>query len=148
MKYFETKEVKITAYAHKLNTALVSGLKQLVDFYEAHLRPANVDKDLDLTYNQESNFQKLRYWKLVHRDKSGWVPTHIGMEFIHGEIKILDTAGSLEGEPLDDNHKAWETHERIRQKVGVHDFIPTSYLKREDYQKQRPEKLNLFSLIS
>lgn len=138
---------KKVAYSHKLNRALVSALKQMVDYYETHHARANVDKDLHLTYNQASNFQKLRYWGVVHRDKSGWVPTIKGSQFIRGEIKIPDTAGSLEGEPIEYSHPAWQTHTKEIQRVGIYNFLPQEYKQREEYQAETPEPLTLFSVI-
>lgn len=135
-----------TAYTHKLNKGLVLALSQLVAYYERHHRRAHILTDLGLTINQAANFQKLRYWGVVHRDNTGWIPTDRGAKFIHGEIKIIDTAASFSGETLDYNHEAWKTHIQKVQAIGVEDFIEPLYKPKEEYQAERQLVPTLFSI--
>ena len=75
---------KMNSYWHSINIPLMDALKKL---YEAggvaHLR------DLDLTFSQKTNFQKLHYFDLATTDGSGeYTITNTGVDFILGKIKI------------------------------------------------------------
>lgn len=123
-------------YSHHLNRALVSALRQLVDFYESTRNPANLQKNLSLTKNQYNNFQKLQYFNLVHRaGSSGWVPSMNGMRFIHGEMRIRNTALTFGRQILSYDHEAWQ--DRKYRLVGVVDIDATSYKKPEAYKAEK-----------
>lgn len=82
-------------YVHSLTPGLV---KSLVKFGEAikckGINDIHLQTEVDLTKNEYNNFQKLRYWGLVHHAdkeniKSGrWLLTSNGSRFLKGEIKM------------------------------------------------------------
>ncbi len=128
---------KVTAYTHSLNVPLVKALRQLVDFYDRNRVPCNLQKHLNLTKNQYNNFQKLQYFKLVHRDIDGYVPTRLGTGFIEGNAEILNPAGTLGKEILDVGHEAWTTHNKRRMTVNVKDIDEISWKRREEYAEEK-----------
>jgi hypothetical protein len=149
MKFTKTCECcghKLTAYVHKLNVPLASALIKLFEFYEVNKRRANLDKDLKLTYNQQSNFQKLKYWDLVHRNKDGWIPTQRGSAFIKGEIAILNAVASMNQEMLPYYHEAWKTHKKPLRIIYINDLVEYTYKQKEDYQEEKGfSQLNIFN---
>jgi len=150
MKYSETCHCchhTVTAYIHRLNAGMVEALKQLVDHYSRHRRRVNLQKDLNLTKNQYNNFQKLQYFRLVHRDTGGWVPTSGGTRFIQGEIGCPDVVATMGKEVLSWWHKAWDTHGAVTKTVYVTDFLDTRYKGKEEYKEERrTTTLNLFNI--
>jgi len=148
MKYSETCECcghKLTAYTHKLNKPLVLALAELVAFYIINGRPAKLQQDLELTKNQYNNFQKLQYFKLVHRDEQGWTPTHKGTAFVKMECSCQDTVATMGKEILNGNHPAWETHAKAPRWIMADQFIEVQYKQREEYQQEKGYSRNLFS---
>lgn len=83
----------MTEYVHSLTPGLV---KSLVKFGEAisckGTNDIHLQTEVDLTKNEYNNFQKLRYWGLVHHvDKSNiksgrWLLTKLGGQFLRNEI--------------------------------------------------------------
>lgn len=131
---------EVVAYTHKLNKSLVSALRKLVDFYEINRRKANVDKDLDLTYNQQSNFQKLRYFKLVYRDSGGRIPTQKWVNFIYGSSPCENTSATLGKSILYPDHEARQTHKHPIKMLYIHDVDETQYKRKEDYAQEKPSQ--------
>jgi hypothetical protein len=77
-----------TAYLHSLNLGKVQALRKLVDFYELHKRPCQMEQ-LYLSNSQYTNFGHLQYFKLALHIPDGWIPTEDGIAFIHGEIPVI-----------------------------------------------------------
>ena len=144
MKYTKTCECcgnMITAYSHNLNKPLVKALRQLVDYYETHRKPCNLQKHLNLSKDQYNNFQKLQYFRLVHRNNDGWVPTVDGTDFILGRIRVVTPAGTFGKEILENSHEAWDTHSTPRIFVDVKDIDEESWKQREDYKQEKTNTL-------
>lgn len=144
MKYSKTCECcghLQAAYTHRMNRNLVSALDKLVKFYKDSGRRANISKDLDLTFNQRNNFQKLQYFKLVHRDANGWVPTSYGVSFIEGKISCADTVASFNNQTLEPGHEAWETHSKKIKMVMAGDYMDVTYKQPEEYKEEKRQTL-------
>lgn len=93
---------KIVEYKHVLNKGLVSALFELAKFNH----PVSLS-ELDITRNQWTNFQKLRYWGLVgkelHADGSGtghWFVTSSGRAFIDNQFPMPKEAWTYRGETI------------------------------------------------
>lgn len=155
MKYQETCDCcgnKITAYTHNLNKPLVGALRQLVDFYQASQidhrisgKACNLAGDLRLTHNQLANFQKLQYFGLVIDIKDGWIPTRLGIDFIHGLETVLNPVATFKNEVIPLTHEAWKTHTATPQRVNVHDVDETCYKQRVEYATEKSSQANLFN---
>jgi len=90
---------KVVEYKHVLNKGLVDALFRL----SKHIVPMPLT-ELDITRNQWTNFQKLRYWglvdKAIHADGTGtgcWFVTWKGREFIANEIPMKNNAWTFRG---------------------------------------------------
>ena len=70
---------KIVEYRHKLNKVLASGLNKLYKSGASKL------KELDLTYSEYANFQKLKYFNLVTSESGTYYITQQGLDFILGK---------------------------------------------------------------
>lgn len=140
MKYNHTCHccwhVKV-AYTHKLNKWLIDALRKIVDHYEIYGTRANVDKDLDLTYNQQSNFQKLKYFWLVNRNSDWRIPTSEWIRFIYWDCMSYDLVATIWWSVISYSHEARETHKTSPKMVFVYDIDETQYKKREDYAQER-----------
>jgi hypothetical protein len=85
----------IKTYTHNLNRGLLSALWKLYQKKEYSSKL----KDMDITYNQRANFQKLKYWGLVEKHSTGiWSMTYAGVEFIQGRKEIPSHVRSFHGE--------------------------------------------------
>jgi hypothetical protein len=85
IKYCDCCGAKMVEYTHMLNLPLLTALLKLYNagHGEHHLR------DLNLTYSERCNFQKLRYWGLVERREGGrWEMTMHGRFFARGEVRV------------------------------------------------------------
>jgi hypothetical protein len=72
---------------------LVYALRKLKSFGGYNVRLT----DLNFTYNQHSNFQKLRYWGFVEKNGDGtWNITTSGLDFLGGS-KVRKTTVSYRG---------------------------------------------------
>lgn len=148
MKYQEVCDCcgsVVTAYTHCINVALVKALRQLVDYYEQEKKPCNLQKRLNLTHNQFTNFQKLQYFGLVLRTIDGWYPTEKGIGFIAGELSIKNPVATFKNEVLSYNHEAWKTHKAEPVDLWVNDIDQFSFKKRSDYQSEKSLQTNLFN---
>jgi hypothetical protein len=90
---------------------------------EAHL------KDLDLTVNQFTNFQKMKYFGLVEniddhgqRKRGVWKITDLGISFVHGRSQVPRSVYTYRGDVV----------ERTDEHVYVWQ-LSKEYLTREDY---------------
>lgn len=101
--FCETCGAKVVEYRHRFNRHLAKGLGELyLAGGEAHL------SDLSLTYAQQCNFQKLRYWFVVEmvpkeegRYRSGmWRITERGKDFVEGRICVPQAVCTYRGEHL------------------------------------------------
>jgi len=100
----ECCDAKIVEYKHKFNKGLAIGLHRLAQRGGCeHL------KQLKLSYDQHSNFQKLRYWGLVKQalsDKTGkpkkgyWKLTTKGELFLNGLDSISSAVWTYRGNPV------------------------------------------------
>lgn len=102
VKICECCGAKIVEYKHILNKGLVQALFEL----SKHNSPVPLT-DLDITRNQWTNFQKLRYWGLVEKELCNngagtgrWFVTTIGREFINNGLGIPTIAWSFRGKPV------------------------------------------------
>jgi hypothetical protein len=98
-RHCETCGAKIVEYKHGLSKGLLRGLYKLA---KAGGGPINLNT-LGMNYNQQSNFQKLRYWGLVEKSnpdclKGGdWNITAKGWSFMKGEISVHKQSWSYRG---------------------------------------------------
>lgn len=93
---------KIVEYKHVLNKGLVDALFRL----SKHNVPMPLT-ELDITRNQWTNFQKLRYWGLVdkalHTDGTGtgnWFVTSLGRAFIDNQVSVNKNVWTFRGETV------------------------------------------------
>lgn len=107
-------------HKHSLTTGLVFCLRRLWDV------GGHVDKvgELKLTYSQESNFQKNRYYGFVakvdynRKRGSGWLLTPNGALFLTGKYKVGKFAWSKDGYLI----------RREAPMVTIHDIERTEHL--------------------
>ena len=129
-----------TAYTFTLNVGKVVALRKLVDYYETNHRGVNLEK-LGLTNSQYTNFCHLVYFGLAGNTPKGWLPTDLGIAFIHGEAKITQPVATMGKAVLPNNHEAWRTHPGDRKEVFVFDIDQPSYKKRPEYAVERSGSL-------
>jgi len=139
----------VTAYTHHLNKNLLSALRQLVDFYEEHRKPANLQKDLSLTKNQYNNFQKLQYFNLVKKisGSSSWFPTVVGINFIYGRDSVFNPVATFGDRVLPNDHEAWKTHTGAVKITNIRDIDVDSYKQKEEYRDEKRNDRNLFNKL-
>lgn len=92
----------ITENTHNLSQGLV---KTLIKFAEAVRQKGennvHLQTETNLTKNEYNNFQKLRYWGLVHHadknnSKSGkWLLTKLGGQFLRNEVGVAKKIKTL-----------------------------------------------------
>ena len=89
-------------YKHGLSKALVRVLSKIaVQFQDT--KPHQF-KEMELNYNEASNFQKLKYWQLIEKigDAEGkgglWRMTEKGMEFVTGKTSCPKFAWTYRGD--------------------------------------------------
>lgn len=130
MKYSETKTIEITAYCHSLSAGMVQSLIAVAKRFIETGKPVNV-LDLDLTYNQKSNFQKLKFWELVVSPEKtrGYYLTKKGVNFLKGKIQMPNKIASMENKTLSFNHPCWET-----TKTKPEWFYVWEYLKMDQFK--------------
>lgn len=144
MKYSETCECcehTLTAYTHNLNKPMINALRQLVAFYGKNKRRANLQKDLDLTKNQYNNFQKLQYFRLVHREAAGYVPTQRGVNFVKGKESVANLVATLGKNVIGYHHPAWDSHGAKPKDVSIYHYFPEMYKQKEEYQGEKARTL-------
>lgn len=108
---------KMVEYRHHLSTPLVLALRRLL---VAGRGPVHLG-ELDLTYSQRCNFQKLRYFGLVdyadpNRRSGRWRVTDAGVRFVRGETECYESVWTFRGERV-----RWDG-ERIRLRDVVADY--------------------------
>ena len=115
---------RVVEYTHKLSKGIVIGLYRLYQRNEVtHI------KKLDLSYNQRSNFQKLKYWDLVRHAESkrnGYYEiTERGKMFIEGATHVDSHVRTYRGVKI----------EYTGEPVFISDYISVieDYQTREDY---------------
>jgi hypothetical protein len=98
-------------WTHHLTPGLVSCLVKAIQFVRANDRNEfHLQRDLNLTHSEFTNFQKLRHWALVAqvKDKRGyWLITNWGGQFLRGE---LDTPIWVNTQ---NNHRIEKATERV-----------------------------------
>lgn len=130
----------IVEYKHGLSRGLLICLNRIA----RAARPGTpIDLNtLGLNYNQQSNFQKLRYWELVEKAdpsslKGGeWILTERGAQFIGGDIALPHFAWTFRGEVV-----------RYEGELITVDEIAEGYKYRPTYAKEAVphEELPLFA---
>jgi len=135
-------EIK-TAYVHHLNEPLVYALRQLVDYYNAVKKEANLQDDLNLTKNQYNNFQKLQYFGLVKRIPNGWLPTSIGIGFIEGDCRVYNRVITFDDKVLGPGDMVWSYYNVKPYLVYVSDIIGYNYKQRSEYQREKSSQLSM-----
>lgn len=133
----------VTAYTHNLNKPIVSALRQIVDFYQNKRQMCNIAKDLRLTHNQIANFQKLQYFGLVQKIDGGWLPTRDGVDFVHGELSVLNPVATFKGQVIPYTHEAWKTHKGKPELTNIKDVDVFSYKQRPEYQSEKSQQPTL-----
>lgn len=129
-------------YRETLNKGMLKGLRQLVEFYEYTGNAANIDKDLDLTYNEQSNFNKLQYFGLVQNAKGeGWYPRQLGRDFIEGKVAVYDRIARIKDYVYSPFNEIWKDNEQQPTSRYVWEIDVTAYRKKKDYQSDNPHKI-------
>lgn len=135
--------VKAT-YVHCLNRSLVDALRQIVDYYAAANAEANLQDDLALTKNQYNNFQKLQYFGLVKRIRSGWFPTSLGIDFIENNCMVYDRVMTFGDNVIGPDNVMWSNYHIKPKLVYSNDVINEDrYKQRSEYQKEKSSQLSL-----
>ncbi len=125
-----------TAYIHSLNKGKVKALRKLVDQYQITKEAVQL-RELGINNSQYTNFCHLQYFDLAKHIPEGWVPTKLGIEFIHGESSVLLPAAVMASKVLPDDHEAWKTHDKVRKVTFIFDIDEESYKKRIDYAQEK-----------
>lgn len=122
MEYCETCGAKLISYWHNINRPLCSALIRV--YLKAKNNPFKIT-DL-LSHNQICNFQKLKYWNLVEKAPAEgyWIITHLGRDFIKGEIVISRKVKTFRGKAIEFSAEA----------IKISDVIEGYQLK-QDYLK-------------
>ncbi len=116
---------KMVEYSHSLSKLLVNAL---VKFHkEFGQEEANL-KDSSLTFNERTNFQKLKYWDLVIEGDghSTWFIGPIGIMFINGFYTIKKQVVTFHGKV-----KRMEGPD-----VVFRDIVDYVYRSRESYARE------------
>jgi len=131
-------------HKHSLGVGLVESLRRI---WECGGGPIKL-KELKLTYNQESNFQKLRYWGLVakadHNNKRGgeWLITPKGDLFLTGKYVVGKHAYSFRGKLTRREAPMVTIHEIDRE--GIYYVKYSEYLERMNPKGEKIQmELNL-----
>jgi len=79
---------KTVTYNHRFNNNLFVALHFIGKIRKKFFRARDLDKKL--TFNQRTNFQKLKYWNLITQieEKEIWCLTPFGRSFLKGEEMI------------------------------------------------------------
>ena len=115
----------IVTYKHMLTPGLVGAL---IRFAEHGSGPVNLG-NTDLSRSQLSNFQKLRYFRLVTKVGPGthsgiWEITEFGRKFLAGEALVSRYIKTFRG----------NTTKRSKFKTTIHNIHHEPYyMKHEDY---------------
>jgi len=114
----------VVSYNHSLNAGMVKGLILL-----EKAGGTSLFSDLDLTFNQKNNFQKLRYWYLITSPEPGvWSLTNEGMDFLLGKTTMPKRVTTFRAERV-------LTDEKI-EKITVFDALKDhAYWYKNDYLK-------------
>ena len=97
-------------YQHQLNVVLVNGLSKLYRYHLAHgWSPVNVRHDLDMTFSEWENFQKLRYFGLVEKSydedgkriRANWKITDKGVRFVRNKGWCYPKVWTWRGDPIE-----------------------------------------------
>lgn len=125
-----------TAYSHRLNLPLLTALKKLVEFHRKFNRTllAEEFEQLGLTYNQISNFQKLKYFDLVRNYDSKWFPTAKGMMFVDGTLAIPSGVVTFKGYKVEKEHPAYRRDFPI---VYFSEITEKLYKRKEEYAAEK-----------
>ena len=129
VKHCECCGAKIVEYKHILNKGLVQALYELAK----HKTPVPLT-DLDITRNQWTNFQKLRYFGLAEKELCNngagtgrWFVTTIGREFILNGLAVPTIAWTFRGQTT-----------RLEGPDGLFtDIFNRDYRRKPDYVKDR-----------
>lgn len=137
MNYSELRTKKVTAYTLYLNEGMVDAFKRFMVLW-MNVRMPVPKGDIGLTTSQYGNFQNLRHFGIIEQAEkgSGWQPTELGMAFYTGKAGVLEPAGMMDGETLDDRHPAWRTHGEGRNLRMIGETGRREYKKREEYQNE------------
>lgn len=88
--FCETCGHSIRKWKHSLTSGLVNTfIKFCYAVKKKGINSVHLQTETDFTKNQYNNFQKLRYFALVAKDRRNpgqWVITRIGGQFMRGEI--------------------------------------------------------------
>lgn len=124
-KHCECCGAKLVEYKHLLNQGLVQALHKL----SLNKTPVLLS-DLQITFIQQANFQKLRYWGLVGKEMTAegystgrWFVTGMGRDFIEGNIAMPRNAWTFRG----------ETTRLDGDDIWFADSFYGNYRKRKDY---------------
>ena len=129
-EYCDHCGASIVKYKHSLNAGMIKGLI-LLD----KAGGTSLFSDLNLTFNQKNNFQKLRYWSLIKSVSPGcWSITGLGLQFLLGEVYLPKRVQTFRGEYVEPTVE--ETDRSIM--VNIFDVLEEhSYWYKNDYLKNR-----------
>ena len=100
----------IRKWRHTLTKGLVATLVKFAKACEVKGdRTLHLQDDVDLTYSQACNFQKLRYWGLVDpyekddgtRRTGRWTLTQLGLNFLSGQQALFRSVWTYRGKPVE-----------------------------------------------
>lgn len=122
----ELCDAKIIKYRHSLNKALAKGLIILHKKYNGF---SSLNEMSELNFNQKNNFQKLKYWGLVHKNSNGvWTITDSGIAFVTGNISVYKTVVTYRNKTIEFDG------EKITIEQALDEY---SYWWREQYLENR-----------
>ena len=125
---------KTVKYKHTLNVPLIKGLEAIA---RSGRDPVKIS-ELNMSKQQWTNFQKLRYFDLVEQyydEEDGkriggeWIITQRGVDFIKGDIAIYQKVWTYRGVRLD----------YAGEEVSVHDIIEDYQFREEWAEEAKPQ---------
>ena len=129
-KVCECCGAKMVEYKHGLSKSLVRSFAIVVKHFAPN-RHFSFSDCTDLTYNQASNMQKLRYWGFIEKPENDavkggeWVITQHGLDFLMGKIAVPHNAWSYRG-----------AFQRYEGTVETVDEITGGWKYRPEYAKE------------
>jgi len=118
---------KTVTYRHVLNQGLITSLIKL-----ASAGGEAKTSDLDLTYTQRNNFQKLQYFSLTMKEKGKrhvWIMTPLARDFLHHDKAIHSVVWTYRGGLV----KAPTDEKPVRITINSVDGLPKDWRESIDY---------------
>lgn len=130
-----------TVYSFRMNKGMCQALWKIATAYKSTGEPVEL-KSCGLTNSQYGNIGLLARFGLAKNFQKKWIPTEKGMDFLNGEIPIMDRIKVLKKEVLLVSHPMWCGE--VPEFKFIHEFDPDfSYKQKEEYQAEKSQQTTL-----